>query len=319
MPLKTPSYLYFQMKVSLCEQIVGGMIKANAAARTVGKSRQIVHRWLRIYRELGPAGLLGKRPGPKKGSPWNRTPDETEMLVVRLAEDRPFEGPVPLSRAFLEITGETLHPVTVWRILGRRGRRYGTVAPVPRAKPTLYVKGFPGEEVQVDTFYPFGRARKVVLFNAIDDCSRWPESKVFGRRTEANAVAFLRFLVSRAPYRIRAVRTDRGREFGRNFTRACDSLGIEHIRNAGYSPEDNGKVERFNRTLREDLVSPLFHLDATHGELQYLLALFLGHFRHRRPHTGLGMDGLTPAKRLLDHYRNPTSENVNLILQQNKH
>jgi len=319
MPLKTPSYLYHKMKVRLCEQIIGKEIRVNTAARTVGKSRQIVHRWLKIYKELGPAGLLYKKPGPKKGSPWNRTPDDTERLVVKLAEDNPFEGPIPLSRIYREETRNSLHPVTIYRILRRNRRRYGTLEPVPRRKPVLYVKGCPGEEVQMDTFYPFGRTRKVVLFTAIDDCSRWPEAKIFGRRTEANAVTFLNYLVSRAPYRIRAIRTDRGREFGLGFAAACKKLGIEHIRNEGYSPEDNGKIERFHRTLREDLVRPFFHPDATHEELQYLISLFLAFFRFKRCHTGLGMHNLTPAERLFRHYMNPVSENVNLILQQNKY
>ncbi len=317
MALKTPSYLYYRMKVQIVEQILGKKMKVVAAARALGKSRRIVHRWMKTYLTLGPDALYPKKPGPKTGTAWNRTPEEKEKLVTQLAEKHPFEGPLPLSRRFEEATGEPLDPSTVYRIIRRCGHRYGRPTHIPRKKPLLYVKGFPGEEMQMDTCFPFGRSRKLVCFDAIDDCSRWPEAKLYERRTEENAIHFLRYLVNRVPFRIRAIRTDRGREFSKKFTEECRRLGIEHIRNAGYSPEDNGKIERWHGTLKKDLVWPHFHPDAPLSELQYLLSLWLNAFRFKRAHTGLGMNGKTPAERLIHHYSNPTAESVNLILQQN--
>lgn len=317
MPLKTPTYLYYQMKIQMVEKIIRKEIKVNAAAKALGKSRQIMHRWVRDYRDLGPESLYPGKPGPKKGTAWNRTPDGKEDIVVRLAEEYPFEGPLPLSRRYSDETGESIDQSTVWRIIMRKGHRYGRPASIPRKKPQLYVKTFPGEEIQMDNKYPFGRAKKTSVFTCIDDHSRWPEAKVFGRRTEMNAIRFLHYIVARSPFRIRCVRTDRGREFGYKFHKACLKLGIEHIRNKGYSPEDNGKVERWHRTLQEDVIWPFFRQDASMSELQYHLTLYLWNFRFRRPHTGLGMRGKTPAQRLMEHYLNPTSESVNLILQQN--
>lgn len=317
MPLKTPSYLYYQMKVQIVEQILRKEMKVAVAARALGKSRQILHRWIQTYQTLGPEALYSKKPGPKKGAAVNRTPEDKEDLVIKLAEEHPFEGPLPLSRRYLDETGEKLDSVTVWRIIKRRGHRYGRPACIPRQKPLLYVKSFPGEEIQMDSFYPFGRSRKLVSFDAIDDCSRWPESKLYEQRTEANAIHFLHYLVARSPFVIRVVRTDRGREFSQKFTQACQALGIQHIRNKGYSPENNGKIERWHRTLREDLVNVYFHPGAAMEELQYLLGQWLNLFRFKRPHTGLGMNGKTPTERLISHYSNPTYESVNLILQQN--
>lgn len=317
MALRTPVYLYYRMKVNLVEQILRKEIKVATAARSIGKSRQILHRWIRTYQELGQEALYSKKPGPKKGTAWNRTAEEKENIVLRLAEENPFEGPIPLSRRYEEFIGETMNQSTVFRILVRKGHRYARPSSVPRVKPILYVKNYPGEEIQMDTCFPFGRSRKLVCFDAIDDCSRWPEAKLYERRTEENAIHFLNYIFKKVPFRIRAVRTDRGREFSKKFTEACRRLGIEHIRNAGYSPEDNGKIERWHGTLKKDLVWPHFHPDAPIGELQYLLGLWLNTFRHKRSHTGLGMNGKTPAERLIQHYSNPTTESVNLILQQN--
>lgn len=318
MALKTPSCLYYQMKVQMVEQIVRKEMKVAAAAKALGKSRQIIHRWMKTYRDLGPEALYPKKPGPKTGTAWNRTPEEKEKIILELASTHPFEGPLPLARRYTEQTGETLHPTTLWRVIRRKGHRYDRPASIPRKKPLLYVKSVPGEEVQMDTCFPFGRSRQLVCFDAIDDYSRWPEAKLYDRRTEANAIGFLNYLVSRVPFRIRVIRTDRGREFSKRFTGECLKLGIEHIRNVGYSPEDNGKIERWHRTLKENLIWPHFHPDAAMEELQYLLTSWLKLFCFKRPHTGLGMNGKTPAQRLIQHYLNPTTESVNLILQQNR-
>ena len=319
MPPRTPSHLYGQMKIKLCEQIVAKEIRANNAARSIGKSRQIVHRWLKIFREYGPDALASRKPGPKDGTAWNRTAGMTENLVSCLASEFPFLGPIALAQKLEEKTGETLDQSTIYRILKRAGHRYAQRPQISRRKPILYVKSVPGEEVQMDTFYPFGRSRRLVGFDAIDDHSRWPESRLYETREEKNAIHFLHYLVARSPFRIRAIRTDRGREFSRKFTEACKALGIEHIRNRGYSPENNGKIERWHRTLREDLVRPLFHSNAPLEELRYLLGQWLHFFRFRRRHTGLGMNVKTPAQRLIEHYLNPTDESVNLILQQNRY
>jgi len=317
MPLKTPSYLYYQMKVQIIEQVLNKTMKVTAAAAALGKSRQILHRWIHIYKTLGPEALYPKKPGPKKGTAWNRTSEEKEDIIVGLAQDHPFDGPVNLAMKYSELTNEAIDQSTVYRIIKRCGYRYGRPSSIPHHKPVLYVKSLPGEEIQMDTCFPFGRSRNIVSFDAIDDCSRWPEAKLYERRTEHNAIDFLHYFVSRAPFRIQTVRTDRGREFGRRFTEACQKLGISHIRNEGYSPEDNGKIERFHRTFKENLVYPYFHINAPMEELQYLMNLWLSLFRFKRPHTGLGMNGKTPAARLIQHYLNPTGESVNLILQQN--
>ena len=319
MSRRTPDYLYYQMKVNLIKQILAKEIKITDAAVSIGKSRQILHRWMKIYLEYGEQGLMYKKPGPKNGYAWNRSPEDVENFIIELAFNNPFLGPYPLSEKYEELTGHHIDQSTVYRILKRNNSRYGRSAnPLPHKKPTLYVKGYPGEEVQLDTCYPFGRSRKTVVFDAIDDFSRWPVAKLYQTRESRNAIDFLHYLVSRVPFRILVIRTDRGKEFSSEFTAACEALGIKHIRNRGYSPEHNGKIERYHRTFKEDLVHMYFSFEAEHHELQYLLELWLKHFRFKRRHTGLGMERKTPAQRLIEYYLSESNESVNLILQQNK-
>jgi hypothetical protein len=51
---------------------------------------------------------------------------------------------------------------------------------------------------------------------------------------------------------VRRVRTDNGGEcMGKEFVHACSELGIVHETTSPHTPEHNGVVERYNRTLQE--------------------------------------------------------------------
>lgn len=76
------------------------------------------------------------------------------------------------------------------------------------------------------------------------------------------------------------------------FERMLMELGIEHKYTRPYRPQTNGKVERFWRTLNDDLIEGTYFesLDNFKDELlQYLL-----YYNTARPHQGI--NGLTPKK-----------------------
>ena len=69
-------------------------------------------------------------------------------------------------------------------------------------------------------------------------------------------------------------------------------LGITHRYTRPYRPQANGKVERFWRTLEEDLLheTTFDSIEQFKDELiQYLI-----YYNHHRPHQALG--GKTPAQ-----------------------
>jgi hypothetical protein len=69
----------------------------------------------------------------------------------------------------------TINPTTVYRILKRKGVRYGVHHPrtTKRWKIKLYSHQTPGLELQMDTKYPFGYKQGRVIYTIIDDASRW--------------------------------------------------------------------------------------------------------------------------------------------------
>ena len=63
-------------------------------------------------------------------------------------------------------------------------------------------------------------------------------------------------------------------------------LGIKHRYTRPYRPQTNGKVERFWRTLQEDLIHET-DFD-TLEELKDELFQYLYYYNNERPHQGIG-------------------------------
>ena len=147
-----------------------------------------------------------------------------------------------------------------------------------------------------------GSTEKLYLVGGIDDATRlaWVEvmpditslSVMFG------SMQIMRLLQDRYGVRFTTIMTDNGSEFkGKDilkhpFERLLYMLDIKHIYTKPYQPQPNGKIERFWRTLYEDLLeeAEFENIDKLKDELQqYML-----YYNEFRPHQSL--DNSTPQK-----------------------
>ena len=81
---------------------------------------------------------------------------------------------------------------------------------------------------------------------------------------------------------------------GRQLPRALAELGIKHKFIKPHCPWQNGKVERFNRTLANEWAYR--QVFTSNDERTAALPDFLDNYNHRRRHTALG--GQPPISRL---------------------
>ncbi|KAG7557329.1 Zinc finger CCHC-type superfamily [Arabidopsis suecica] len=106
-------------------------------------------------------------------------------------------------------------------------------------------------------------ARNRYVFVLIDDHSRYMWSILLKEKSEAFE-KFKKFKVlveQETGTSIKTFRTDRGGEFvSHEFQNFCDKAGIQRHLTAPYSPQQNGVVERRNRTLMEMTRSILKHM-----------------------------------------------------------
>jgi len=310
------------MKEEILKSFITKQIKREKAARLLGVHPNSVSRLKKRYLLHGPKILVHAPPGPRNGTAPNRTPDEREQLVEYVAVEHPSWGCLVIAE-YLEDHHFRMNASTVYRILERRKIRYGGCEPQPRKHTKLYVLEEPGMELQFDASFPEGRARRMIEFGFIDDCSRMVLSNIYeGTETHTLAKIFLQTYIPRLPFQVQRLRVD-NRYCGKEFHRWCmKEFGIEVVVNPPYTPQHNGKIERYHKTMKRDFMYRYTTWNMPISEINYRYQLWLLHYNAKRRHGGLGMNRRSPFQKLASiyyqHLVNPNTPHVTLSLQRYK-
>jgi transposase InsO family protein len=140
------------------------------------------------------------------------------------------------------------------------------------------------------------------ILTGVDDHSRYCVVAAVMPRATSRAVCAA-FTAALARHGIPSeILTDNGKQFTGRFNhppvemlfdRICRENGIEHALTKPRSPTTTGKIERFHRSLREELLNGTIFTDRVAA--QKALDAWVVHYNIDRPHQGIGMD--TPATR----------------------
>jgi transposase InsO family protein len=290
-------------------------------AKAMGVSRQCAHRWLARFDAEGVEGLHDRSSRPHR-SP-TRTAAEVEAVVVaaridlRLGQDR--LGP--------EVG---VAPRTVGRILRRHGLPRlcdcdpitGVVIRASKSTAVRYERDQPGELTHMDVKkigrIPDGggwrlhgremgssslrKSTKVgfdYVHSLVDDHSRFAYSEIL-RDEQASSTGgfFERALAAFAAVgiEVQAVMTDNAWNYTRSnaLAKLLTERDIDHVLIKAHCPWQNGKVERFNRTLQSEWAYRQPFL--TNDDRSAALAPWLESYNNRRRHHALG--GRPPISRL---------------------
>ena len=150
-----------------------------------------------------------------------------------------------------------------------------------------------------------GENKKLYLVCIVDDYSRiaWAElvPDITSLTVMFAALKCLNILSDHYEIKFEEILSDNGAEFGPKtskvknnhpFERMLMELGIAHRYTKPYRPQTNGKVERFWRTLEDDLLRDT-DFDSQE-ELKEELLQYLYYYNHERPHQGI--DGKKPIE-----------------------
>ena len=171
---------------------------------------------------------------------WHARLGHVNFNALKLLADKKMAGGVPL------IT----HPQQVCQdCLAGKQSRFSFPA------STNYRASKPLELIHADLCGPISPATiggSHYFMLLVDDFSRWMWIYVIKTKNQA-LLMFDKFkrLVENSQNRcIKILRTDRGGEFlSTNFTRLCEDAGIDRQYTTPYTPQQNGVVERRNRTV----------------------------------------------------------------------
>jgi transposase InsO family protein len=218
-----------------------------------------------------------------------------------------------------QIAGATGHAhATVWRTLKRAG--ISRSPKQPRERPRLYEWPCPGDLLHIDSkrFVRFSRPGHAVtgdrhrsgaelrmrvgyewVHSLVDDHSRYAYSELHSDEKAATVTGFLeRGLAAFAAQGVGVKRlmSDNAWTYTRNraLARLLARRGIRHLLIPYRRPQVNGKVERYQQTLKREWA--LGQIYRTSDHRAQALSHWLRYYNERRPHSSLG--GRSPISRV---------------------
>ena len=149
-----------------------------------------------------------------------------------------------------------------------------------------------GTMIQIDHMKLFDRelGERFIEFSGIDATTRIKSSYIYRTATSKNAKDFLiNHLIPTLPFNIKSIQVDGGSEFRKHFEEACKELNIKLYVLPPYSPKQNGRIERSNRTMREEFYSNrnITEHCAELKDWNEELEKFIYKYNHYRPHNSL--------------------------------
>lgn len=288
--------------------------------RHFGIARETFYRWKRRYQPTALSSLEDRssRPVHCRQRQWTTA----SVLAVQHVRERYIGWGKEKLRVLLKREGISLSASTIGRILAYLKHTRKLREPLRRSlrrrrqwkrqyatrMPKGYAVRAPGDLVQMDTTEIKPEPGFVLRqFTTVDVVSRWSVPTVASNATATLATRALEELIDRAPFPIRAIQVDGGSEFMAGFEEACQQKGIRLFELPPRSPKLNGRVERANRTYKDEF----YDCSSALPTVRDFAADLLGWehvYNHIRPHQSLGY--LTPAEFLTSWNANNQQEDL---------
>jgi len=247
--------------------------------------------------------LLPQKRGARPGS--RRTSKEIERNIIkayrRFGSNR-YELVLLFKPYYLD---KTPSPATMDRIKARYPLNESQKQVIKR-----YEKQAPGElahiditELAKDLRWHFG-LKKLYCGAVCDDCTRITYAEILPNKKASTLTYFLARSLSWFKqiynFEFEAIMSDNGAEFRgllekeHPFETFCNELGIKHIYTRPYRPQTNGKIEAFNKIIKNEFFCP--NTFESEKDLMLNLGNFLFEYNHLRKHGGLNYE--TPFDKL---------------------
>jgi len=283
-------------------------------ARHFGLDRKTVRAWRDKFNRIGMLALNDKSHRPKNvrcpATDW-RIMDEIVKIRKKYPAWSKYKIKIMLERKNMHVSAST-----VGRVLKRKNlinlkvsRKKSKAAKNPKQR---YPKGLKiaraGDMVQIDTkFVTLIGGRIIYQFTAIDVLTKCRVLRYYSSLLSKNGADFLRHCLNRFPFPIKAIQTDNGKEFLKDFDKFCEKLSLTHYFIEARHPKQNSYVENSHGFDEREFYQQ-GNVNKDIGMMDKALAQWEYDWNFVRPHQALNY--LTP-----DEYLNKIKD-TNLTAKQ---
>jgi len=262
------------------EKQLGGKRQALMA---LGVPKSTYYRWRR-----------GRPDSGNRRRPWNRITPEEEDKVLVVAREYPELSSRQLSVWITDNRGFAVSESTVYRILRREGlvKRQETQINAAKEYHTKTMRPHQMWATDASYFRVVGWGY-YYLVTVMDDYSRFILAWKLQKDMSANSLievvqeAVDATGMTDVPVEDRTrLLSDNGAGYvSRAFRDYLNLVGIGHILAAPYHPQTNGKVERYQQSLKREVNQLPYELPS---QLEQAIADFVDYYNYRRYHKALG-------------------------------
>lgn len=264
----------------------------------LGIHRSTFYNWLKRYQLNGIDGLDNRKPCP--GSVWNKLPAQDQAAIIKLALEKPELSPRELAVTYIDEQSSFVSESSVYRLLKAHDLITSPAYILMQARdkfqhPTTRVNemwqtGF--------TYFKITGWGWYYLSTVLDDFSRfiiaWRLCTTMSTHDVADtlddALRFTGLDQVKIKHKPRLLSDNGPSYISSELAHYLESQNMTHTRGKPYHPQTQGKIERWHRSLKNQILLENYYFP---GELEERIRQFVDYYNHQRYHESL--NNLTPA------------------------
>jgi len=216
--------------------------------------------------------------------------------ILEFQQKYPLEGYRRLTYMMIDADVVAVSPSSVFRVLHGAGRLQKW-APKTSKKGTGFEQPLePHEHWHIDIAHINIHGTFYYLCAVLDGASRYLLAwSLRESMTEADVEIVIQRAKERFPEARPRIISDNGPQFiAKDFKEFIRISGMTHVRTSPYYPQSNGKLERWNKSIKSECIRPGVPLSVEDAER--LIAQYVTVYNEQRLHSSLGY--ITPWARL---------------------
>ena len=285
-------------KYEIIRLVEDSSLSIRQTLRRLDIHRSTFYNWLQRYQDNGVDGLEDRK--PTSTVVWNQIPLDHRAAIIELALDNPALSPRELAARYTDQQAYFVSESTVYRLLKAQDLITSPAYILMRASDQFQHPSKAVNELwQTDfTYFKIIGWGWYYLSTILDDYSRFIVAWRLCTSMSASDVAdtlddalcFTGLDQVKVRHKPRLL-TDNGPCYiSGELSGYLQENGMTHTRGRPYHPQTQGKIERWHRSMKNQILLNNYYLP---GELQEHLQRFITYYNHERYHESL--DNLTPA------------------------